>query len=210
VRIVCPKHGEFWQVPTEHLSGKGCKKCYGNDKMTTEEFIRKSKEIHGDKYDYSKVEYSGNNKSKVCIVCPKHGEFWQRANTHLLGHGCPICKSSKLEMEIKEFLEEKCIKFDYQKRFTWLERKTLDFYLPKYEIAIECQGKQHFGLGGWAEGCKFKEIEKRDKDKKKLCEKNNIVLLYYSNLNIEYPYEVITDKNKLLEIIKSYAKQKLD
>lgn len=43
--------------------------------MTTEQFIKEAKKIHGDKYDYSKVEYNGN-KTKVCIVCPIHGEFW--------------------------------------------------------------------------------------------------------------------------------------
>lgn len=57
----------------------------------TKEFIEKAKKIHGDKYDYSKVEYV-HNKLKVCIVCPKHGEFWQRPHDHLRSNGCPKCK----------------------------------------------------------------------------------------------------------------------
>ena len=63
-------------------------------KMPTEEFISKAKKIHGDKYDYSKVEYI-NNRTKVCIVCHKHGEFWQTPNTHLDGSGCKQCFSEK-------------------------------------------------------------------------------------------------------------------
>ena len=63
-------------------------------KMSTEEFISKAKKIHGDKYDYSKVEYI-NNRTKVCIVCHKHGEFWQTPNTHLDGSGCKQCFSEK-------------------------------------------------------------------------------------------------------------------
>lgn len=64
------------------------------NKFTTEEFIRRAREIHRDKYDYSKVEYK-TTKIKVCIVCPKHGEFWQTPHQHLLGSGCPRCKYNR-------------------------------------------------------------------------------------------------------------------
>lgn len=60
------------------------------NKLTTEEFIRRAKEVHGDKYDYSKVEYV-NNTTKVCIICPTHGEFWQKPNTHIQKKGCKKC-----------------------------------------------------------------------------------------------------------------------
>ena len=59
-------------------------------KITTEEFINRARKVHGNKYDYSKVEYI-NNKTKVCIVCPEHGEFWQTPNAHLQGQGCYKC-----------------------------------------------------------------------------------------------------------------------
>ena len=70
--IICPKHGEFWQTPANHLKGRGCPKC-SFKKMsdlklkTTNKFIEDAKNIHGDKYDYSKVEYK-DNKTKVCII----------------------------------------------------------------------------------------------------------------------------------------------
>ena len=59
-------------------------------KLTTEEFIAKAKMVHGDKYDYSKVEYVGQ-KAKVCILCKEHGEFLQTPYDHLSGHGCIKC-----------------------------------------------------------------------------------------------------------------------
>lgn len=59
-------------------------------RLTTKEFIEKAKKVHGDKYDYSKVEYV-NSDTKVCIICPKHGEFWQRAVDHTIGRGCSKC-----------------------------------------------------------------------------------------------------------------------
>ena len=58
------------------------------------DFIEKAKKVHIDKYDYSKVEYI-NSQTKVCIICPKHGEFWQKPNGHLQGRGCPICANIK-------------------------------------------------------------------------------------------------------------------
>ena len=93
VCIICPKHGEFWQIPRYHLNGKGCPKCAGNIRLTTEEFIRRAKEVHGDKYDYSKVEYV-NSQTKVCIICPEHGEFWTFPNNHLKCE-CPKCVRNK-------------------------------------------------------------------------------------------------------------------
>ena len=80
--IICPEHGEFWQKPMLHINQKcGCKKCGTNKtkaktSLTFGEFVEKAKKVHGDKYDYSKVGYV-NYKTKVCIICPIHGEFWQ-------------------------------------------------------------------------------------------------------------------------------------
>lgn len=89
VCIICPKHGEFWQRPHSHLRGSGCNMC-SNKIPSTVEFIEKAKKVHGDKYDYSKVEYV-NAKTKICIICHKHGEFWQLPNSHLNGQGCKAC-----------------------------------------------------------------------------------------------------------------------
>ena len=103
--IICPEHGEFWQNPATHLKGCGCAKCSGLEKITTEEFIEKAKAIHGDKYDYSKVEYV-NAKTKVCIICPEHGEFWKLPYVHLKGQGCTLCSNRKLGDKKRITLEE--------------------------------------------------------------------------------------------------------
>lgn len=77
--IICPIHGDFEQEAGAHLSGCGCPKCANehrndNKRMSTEEFIKRAKYIHGNKYDYSKVNYK-NLESKITIICPEHGEF---------------------------------------------------------------------------------------------------------------------------------------
>ena len=94
VRIVCPKHGVFEQTPNSHLNGSGCPCCYGTHKKTTEQFIEDAKKVHGDKYDYSLVDYK-TAKTKVKIICPKHGVFEQAPNNHLNGQDCPVCGRRK-------------------------------------------------------------------------------------------------------------------
>lgn len=119
VCIICEEggHGEFYQAPKEHLKGQGCPRCSGNIQLTEEEFIKRAKEIHDGKYDYSKVEYK-NSTAKICIICPDHREFYQRANHHLRGHGCPKC-SKNIKSTTEEFIKEaKKIhgdKYDYSK-----------------------------------------------------------------------------------------------
>lgn len=63
-------------------------------KLTTEDFIIRAKKVHGDKYNYDKVEYI-NSTTKVCIVCKEHGDFWQIPSDHLSNHGCPHCNISQ-------------------------------------------------------------------------------------------------------------------
>lgn len=94
VEFVCPKHGVFAQTPSSHLRGQGCPMCGGKKKLTTLEFARKAKEVHGNKYDYSKVRYT-NAKSKVKIICPEHGVFEQLPSNHLSGCGCPRHKKEQ-------------------------------------------------------------------------------------------------------------------
>lgn len=90
VIIGCNIHGLFEQTPNSHLMGSGCPKCGRVSLKTTSEFIADAIRVHGERYDYSAVDYTGADK-KVIIICPRHGKFPQRANSHLAGHGCPIC-----------------------------------------------------------------------------------------------------------------------
>ena len=194
VCIICPKHSEFEQSPYQHLQGQGCPICSNEAtcercRHSKEEFIKMAREVHGDKYDYSKVKYIGAH-TKVCIICsePEHGEFWQTPNSHTKGRGCPKCKLSHLERSVMNYLDDVEITYDYQKRFNWLGLQSLDFYLPEYKVGIECQGEQHFfpvdfaGKGvEWA--CKeFDKLIERDKCKKALCEKHGVKLLYFGNI----------------------------
>jgi hypothetical protein len=102
VIIICPEHGEFEQTPRCHLRGDKCKKCfYDSLKSDTLEFINRGNKIHNNKYDYSKVKYTGTYK-RVIIICDEHGEFTQTPTNHInKKRGCLKCgkNSSKLESE---------------------------------------------------------------------------------------------------------------
>jgi hypothetical protein len=205
VCIICPKHGEYWQTPFGHLQGYGCPICGGNKRLTNEEFIEKAKLVHEDKYDYSKVQYI-NTSTKVCIICPEHGEFWQTPNSHLFGAGCPTCPESYMEGEVRHFLLKNNILFEQEKGFDWLvfhRRMFLDFFLPEYGVAIECQGGQHFFPSQLFGGEEFYKLTKeRDAAKKRLCEEHGIRILYYSNARVDYPYPVFESLKLLLKAIK--------
>ena len=186
VCIVCPIHGEFWQLPTNHLRKKGCPLCKPSlissiNRSNAEEFIEKARKVHGDKYDYSKVEYI-NSQTKVCIICPVHGEFWQKPNAHLGGKGCKLCRESHLEREMRLALLENKIDFNVGHHFKWLGRQHVDFYLPDYNIAIECQGEQHFVKANrFNRKRTLEEIIEQDTNKKKLCDLNGVKVLYYTS-----------------------------
>lgn len=205
VIIICPDHGEFMITPNNHLRGEGCPVCGRaktkiSTKMNTDKFIDKSNLKHGYKYDYSNVKYV-DSTTKITIVCLKHGKFEQQPNNHLFGQGCPLCKESKLEKIINHMLTCYGICYERQKRFPWLGRLSLDFYLPKYNVAIECQGKQHFGIGGWNDVNNFKNTIKRDNKKNELCALNGVTVKYFSNLMINYPYFVYEDVDDLIHDI---------
>jgi hypothetical protein len=112
VKIICKQHGEFIQLPVNHICGKhGCKKC-GAKKIasalasTSEKFIKKSKKVHGNLYDYSLVQYK-TNIIPLKIICKRHGIFTQSPNVHLNGHGCSRCthRISKPETEFLDYLK---------------------------------------------------------------------------------------------------------
>ncbi|MGL5925570.1 hypothetical protein [Chroococcidiopsis sp.] len=102
--IVCKIHGSFCQTPNNHLRGHGCPTCGGTERLTTEQFIERSRLKHSGKYDYSATKYRQSNK-KVLIICPIHQRFFQRPLAHLNGSGCPKCgmeKTRSAKVTLKE------------------------------------------------------------------------------------------------------------
>lgn len=142
IEIICPRHGCFLQMPYQHLNGQGCPQC-GHKSMQNKlssnekEFVAKARQIHGDKYDYSKVKYT-NRITKVQINCPKHGGFDQKPNDHLSGSGCPFCAGTNLQKEIFEFVSLYCSAYLNDRSI--IKPYEIDIYVPSHKIAIEVNG----------------------------------------------------------------------
>ena len=225
-KFQCKECGHvFYRRPNNFIYGYRHGECPNCTKMeiskrrtkTTEQFIQEAISIWGeDKFDFSETIYTRSNE-KVKIKCLECGNtFVIEANSFLSGkHGCPNHHVlSRLESEMSRFLDKNGIKFIPQAKFDWLGKKSLDFYLPDYNVAIECQGAQHFDQGDkntkkWFDGNDNQEdinqhiknnIE-NDQQKLKECNENGVQLLYFSNLGITYPYKVYEDKTELLKEI---------
>ena len=126
VKIICKKHGVFEQNAQNHLNGRGCIKCSNCDKKDTENFIKNAKLIHGDKYDYSLVDYK-NRENNVKIICKEHGIFNQKPYAHLRGSICLKC-----------YAKNKCDnREDFINRSEKLHNNIYDYSLVKYKISSE-------------------------------------------------------------------------
>lgn len=209
--ITCIDHGDFEQISGNHLAGKGCFECgkekaRGKKTFTKEEFVKKAKDIHGDKYDYSFVEYVRSDK-KVKIKCNADNEtFYQEPSAHYLGlGGCPKCSHAVSigESEISEWLETLNIKTVKNTR-TVNPPKEIDIYLPDYNIGIEYNGEYwHSERTG--------RDKKYHKEKCESARKNGIHLMQFWDSEWENKKEIVKSiiLNKLGICDKKYFARKL-
>lgn len=209
VEIICPKHGSFMQTPKMHLSGSGCQRCGQEHKAmikiakNREAFIPNARKVHGAKYDYSKVVYDGHRR-QVCIICPTHGEFWQTPEIHLNGGNCQKCNQSQLEEDVELALIDEKVDYRIGKKFPWLGLQHLDFYLPKYNVAIECQGEQHYKSIDYFGGDeRLKKSIERDNRKLERCTEHGVKILYYSKSKLA-PKGCFNNISDLIECIKHH------
>ena len=195
ITITCPIHGDFDQQAGSHLKGFGCNRCKypslnsDGQSFSSEYFISLCNLAHKNKYNYSKVEYK-STLEKIIIICPEHGEFEQKASSHLYAKsGCPKCKNSQGENKIRSFLKSNNIEFTEQySPIDCINPDTMwklkfDFYLPKYNLCIEYDGIHHFKPVSFGSGRMSSAKEKliftqySDKLKTGYCKRNNINLL---------------------------------
>ena len=199
-----------------------CTKCQYNGKISNEEAIAKINhkcELLGYEFlgfDNLQNRYDGKN-TRLILKCLKCGYIWNTTiytnfiNRTIKCRGC--VNNWHLERTVECYLKEADIKYEIQKRFDWLKNKinmTLDFYLPDYDIGIECQGRQHFipvdAFGGESG---FEDTLLRDQLKKRLCDENGIRLLYFTELKKYDTFmgeKLVKTNNDLIRIIQNYAR----
>lgn len=140
--VICPEHGEFNQSVKVHLRGSGCPACNRGGKMSKDEWVKKARVKHGDKYDYTYTNYLRIDQT-VSIRCPVHGDFEQLADVHVRqGSGCPKCSNSgvsKAETEVFNFVRSICPDAVQSDRTT-IGPLELDVVVPSRNLAIEFNG----------------------------------------------------------------------
>lgn len=206
VKITCPAHGVFEQPARSHLAGHRCKQCaIGGTKRTLNDFLIKAKQIHGSTYDYSHVKYV-NSKTKVTVVCKRHGEFYIKPNSHLVQKtGCPRCRESYGERLIAQHL--KALGIVFKKEHSFKDYKfRFDFYLPEHRALIEFHGIQHYEpverFGG-VEG--LLGVMRRDISKVQLAIKLNmpLIVLDYRDLTAGKLFDKLKIELNRLNIISN-------
>lgn len=179
------EHGEFEIRAGNHMAGVGCPKCAKKYKPTTEEWIKRAKKVHGEKYNYTKVNYINQN-TNVEIICPIHGKFKQMAALHVQGCGCPKCNGG-IKMTKDDFIEKAQKihnnKYDYIK-FNYINAKTEGVIVcPIHGDFLQTPDAHLRGEG--CPKCKSSKLE-------------NILMGLFEKNNIKYTYQYRIGADKKL------------
>lgn len=202
---------EFKTKPNNLQQGRGCKYCANESRSKSKrKNIDKVKSdfntVHNNKYVYPLLEEEyKSNKSIITFICPTHGEQHIKALKHLQGHGCQICNESALEREIRNLLDEYRINYKSQYKGYTTNNKSVDFFLTDYNVAIECQGIQHFKpIAFFGGDSNFIKTIKRDTDKFNELMTNGCKVIYVTNKRyIEYiTNELYNKRTHFIEDIK--------
>ena len=210
VEIICPIHGSFVQTPGSHLNKNGCPVC-GKEKVaninkrntkTVETFIYDANIVHGNIYDYSKVNYI-NSTTKVEIICPKHGTFLQRPNDHLQGQGCPSCAGSRSQNEVADFIKSIGFSTETNNR-TIISPLEIDIYITEKNVAIEYHGL-YWHSEQMLKKRNVNNVRKYHLEKFYACKKENIRLIQIFEDEWIYKKDIV--KNRLKHILGIYEKK---
>ena len=179
-----------------------------SDKLSNKDFVTKSKDVHGGKYDYSKSECLIKS-TKVVILCPIHGRFRCTAIRHMNGLGCPKCTETKGELKVRRFLERNEIKYIQEYTLPGTLYR-LDFYLPDLNIAIEYDGAQHFQpVRKWGGMDGLNKTISRDYEKDIICNESGIELIRIAYLQYFVLEKYIKHRVRMLYpyVVKVRGKQ---
>ena len=177
VKIICPEHDIFEQIPKDHLKGHGCRKCYNEsvslrNTYSTKEYIEKASIKHNNFFDYSKTKYI-NSLTPIIITCPIHDDFTQRPDMHLLGHGCEKCRINKNTNSQKYYIN-KVIEihngfYDYTKTVYLKSKSPVVITCPIHgDFTIKQASMHYYG------GCPECNQSKGEKEILKILERKNI------------------------------------
>lgn len=211
IKIICPVHGAFDQMPYNHLQGKGCHFCSKNQKSNYDDFSKRSSIIHNFKYEYPDKKYV-NGVTKINILCKEHGLFSQTPGSHLSGVGCPKCSGNK-RLTIEEFIKSANLKHNNLYYYPDLNYKSYDdeIEIGCYKHGIFKQVVRNHLLG---RGCSICRNSKGELFIKQILDVNNIKYkqqykfnnLRYKDL-LKFDFAIIDNKENVEYLIEFNGEQ---
>lgn len=210
--INCKIHGDFYQLPNAHLQGSGCPKCgilkqTKTNTKTNTKYINEVKLKHNERYDYSKTNYL-NSEEKIIIICSEHGEFEQKAASHLNGHGCPKC--GFVIKTNDQFVFEANLK--HNNKYKYPEK----YVHSQDKIKIICPEHGEFNVLSYQHlqgiGCQKCSINKRSLINLKSKDQWILELNLKHNNKYKYPDEIFNSKDKIKIICSEHGEffQRID
>ena len=201
VKIICKEHGMFEQTPDKHINGKcGCPSCSGNVRNNAQSFINKARLVHGNKYDYSQVDYVSNRKN-VKIICPLHGVFEQTPTNHLSGKGCCVCANNQLstaESFVKKAISVHGQKYDYSKVIYRGNRIPVTIICREHG-AFSQKPYSHLSGSGCPECGRAEQMKHRDEVEIH----NKAVETFLDKYGVTNPMDIVSVREKQLSSVRS-------
>jgi ssDNA-binding Zn-finger/Zn-ribbon topoisomerase 1 len=198
-KIHCSIHGDFEQMADAHIrQASGCPECgfinqVEKRKMSSEDFILKSKAVHGNKYNYSKVDYK-NNRKPIIVICLDHGEFYPAPGNFLSGSGCPKCsiieQHENQKKSVDDFINDSIKvhgdKYDYSRVKYNGGKVFVEIICKKHGVFRQTPNNHQRGNG--CPSCNSSKGENRIK-----MILNNLGIDYFT----QYTFDGLVDKRKL-------------
>lgn len=179
VAIICPEHGEFFQIARDHMRGVGCQACgLIRMRVSFSEFVERARAIHGDHYGYLEESWDVDPQF-VVVICPSHGEYKQNWYNHSIGMGCARCRNlvSKPEIELFQTLSAVVTEEIRQSDRTAIRPKELDIWFPTLGLAVEFNGIAYHDKTAWIASL-GSTASSREKTKSELCRSQGIRLIH--------------------------------
>lgn len=197
LEVECPK-GHIYDVNYSNFkSGKRCPYCNGKHKYTKEEMLSY---FQSEGYEVLSSEYE-DTSSRLIVKC-NHGHIYDTTFLNFKnGKRCPECKNFKGELKVEEILKEYDIEFKKQYKFKNCKFKRhlpFDFYIPKYNLLIEYDGKQHYEISEYFGGYEgFIDTKIRDTIKNIYCKEHRLELLRISYKDFKNIENILINKLNL-------------
>lgn len=134
VKIICPIHGGYLQIPKNHLRGTGCRRCAGRERASRQEWIDRFTARHGNAYDYSLLPEEIDCRERLPVCCPEHGVFQVYPTNHTKGSQCPRCHKLVTHEDWIQLVKKLYPTLDFSRAIYTANRELVTVVCPQHGV----------------------------------------------------------------------------